>query len=467
MTHCGETVSTRAKIYLLFVTLLGLSLLPYCLYSVLTQPNPNWIFLAALTVITSCFAVKVKLAGQKGSLTICVSDFFIFASILLFGPAVAAVIGAIEATIASLRVRIKQPYKYLFNIAQVALGAFVVGQVFDRLAGGAITLGETRLADVPGLVAVALLCGLLYFMINSSLVAGAVGLATDQPFARLWWEHFLWISPTFFCNASTAAILFLCYRPMDFVVALAVVPLILGTYYAHRVKLQRQGQSEETAYTGSRLLGLAQLRFFEASLPRQAKAYILAIILAAVPVFFYCAYYSLTQPGMNWLYLAGLTILSTCFPVRMALYKDRMWITLSDIFVFAAMLHFGPQVAVMIAIVEALTFNFRMHVKGAYRRVFNLAQITIVAYLMGQLVELLLERVSLTDATQVGSGLILLGLSLICGLLYFLLTTGFTASAMALSNWRAFVPLWKRSLAWAPVTLGAAAVVSIVLTYLK
>ena len=42
--------------YLLFVTLLGLSLLPYCLYSVLTQPNPNWIFLAALTVIHSALS---------------------------------------------------------------------------------------------------------------------------------------------------------------------------------------------------------------------------------------------------------------------------------------------------------------------------------------------------------------------------------------------------------------------------
>ncbi len=195
MTHCGETVSTKARMYLLVVTLLGLSLLPYCLYSVLTQPNQNWIYLAALTVVTSCFAVKIQLAGTKGSLTICVSDFFIFASILLFGPAVAAVIGAVEASIASLRVRIKQPYKYLFNIAQVSLGAFVAGQVFDRLAGGAITLGGTRLEEIPGLVAVALLCGLLYFMINSSLVAGAVGLVMTQLFARLWRDHFLWISP--------------------------------------------------------------------------------------------------------------------------------------------------------------------------------------------------------------------------------------------------------------------------------
>ena len=195
--------------------------------------------------------------------------------------------------------------------------------------------------------------------------------------------------------------------------------------------------------------------------------YILAVIVAAVPVFFYCAYHALSRADMNWLYLAGLTVLATCFPVRIALYKDRMWITLSDIFVFAAMLHFGPQVAVMIAVIEALTFNLRMVVKGGYRQVFNLAQITVVAYLMSQAVALLVETVAPIDVTQFGSVVVLFVVSLICGLLYFLLTSGFIAGAMALSNWQAFVPLWKRSLAWAPVTLSGVGLASILFLYLN
>ncbi len=306
-------------------------------------------------------------------------------------------------------------------------------------------------------------------MINSTLVAGAVGLVTIQPLAKLWKDHFLWASPTPFINASTAAILVLSYKPMDLFVALAAIPLILGIYYAHKVKTYRQGtsESEDKGYVGSRLLRLSQKQFFKDSLPRQAKAYILVVIAAAVPVFLYCAYHALTQPGMNWLYLAGLTVLATFFPVRIALYKDRMWITLSDIFVFAAMLHFGPQVAVMIAVIEALTFNLRIRVKGAYRRAFNLAQITVVAYLMGQAVDLLLHQVAPVDATQAGSVLVLLALSLICGLLYFLMTSGFIAGAMALSDWRAFVPLWKRSLAWTPVTLSGVALASILFVYLN
>ena len=247
MTLFAETIPRKAKIYVLAITLVGCSLLPYCLYAVLNSPNGNWLYLVALTAVTSCFAVKVQLAaGKEASVTISVSDFFIFASILLFGPAVAVVIGAIEALIASLKVRIKQTYKYLFNVAQVALGAFIVAQVFDRLGGGTIALNSTRLVDVPGLVLVALFCGLLYFMINSTLVAGAVGLVTTQPLAKLWKEHFLWLSPTTFINASTAVLLFLSSRPIDLFAALAGVPLILGVYYAHRVKIHRQEASEDT-----------------------------------------------------------------------------------------------------------------------------------------------------------------------------------------------------------------------------
>ncbi len=468
MTLFAETIPPKAKIYVLAITLVGCSLVPYCLYAVLNSPNGNWLYLAALTAVTSCFAVKVQLAaGKEASVTISVSDFFIFASILLFGPAVAVVIAAIEGLIASLKVRIKQTYKYLFNVAQVALGAFLVAQVFDRLGGGNVSLDSTRLADVPGLLIAALLCGFLYFLINSTLVAGAVALVTSQPMAKLWKDHFLWLSPTTFINASTAVLLFLSSRPIDLFAALAGVPLILGIYYAYRVKIHRQEASEDTGYTGSRLLRLSQLRFFKDSLPAQAKAYILAVILAAVPVFFYCAYHALIQPDLNWFYLAGLTVLATCFPVRIALYKDRMWVTLSDIFVFAALLHFGPQVAVMMAVIEALTFNLRMGVKGAYRQAFNLAQITIVAYLMGQVVSLLLDKVAPLEIAQVGSVIVLLATSLICGLLYFLLTSGFIAGAIALSNWHDFVPLWKRSLAWAPVTLSGVAFASILASYLN
>ena len=146
---------------------MGLSLLPYCAYQTFYLSSSSWLYLAALTVITSCFAVKVQLAsGKRGSLTVSVSDFFIFAAILLFGPAVAVVIAAIEGLMSSLKVKIKRLYKYLFNIAQLALGAFVVGQVFNHLGGGPISLDATRPEEIPGLVFAALFCGLLYFMIQ-------------------------------------------------------------------------------------------------------------------------------------------------------------------------------------------------------------------------------------------------------------------------------------------------------------
>ena len=57
----------------------------------------------------------------------------------------------------------------------------------------------------------------------------------------------------------------------------------------------------------------------------------------------------------------------------------------------------------MIAVIEALTFNLRIRVKGAYRQVFNLAQITVVAYLMGQVVDLLLGKLPTLLLIPVGA----------------------------------------------------------------
>ena len=178
-----------------------------------------------------------------------------------------------------------------------------------------------------------------------------------------------------------------------------------------------------------------------------------------------CLVHAFQRVESGWLYLGGLTILATCFPVKIGLLKNRMWITLSDIFVFSAMFHFGPHVAVVIALVEGLTFNLRMKVTNFYRQLFNLAQVAVVAYLIGQLLELLLRRADFLPLEQVARGMMLLAAGLTAGLLYFLFTSGFVAGAVALSSRQSLVPLWKQTLVWTPLTLTAAALGSTIYLY--
>ena len=237
-----DPIPVRARLYVLAVITLGFAVALYCLSRIVDEASWQWLYLAGLTVVTSCFAIRIPLnLGKKGSLSISISDFCIFAALLLFGPAVAVVIAMIEAIISSLRVKIKRLYKVLFNVAQLALVAFVVGEVFYHLQGGSILLDGTQGLAFPALLVKVLFCSLLYFILNSVLVAAAMALVSRQSLTPLWKKNFLWASPTNLFNASVAAaVAFLTIQPIVFAFVLAVLPLILCTYYADRVNLYRQ-----------------------------------------------------------------------------------------------------------------------------------------------------------------------------------------------------------------------------------
>ncbi len=237
-----DPIPVPARLYVLAVITLGFAVALYCLSRIAAEASWQWLYLAGLTVVTSCFAIRIPLnLGKKGSLSISISDFCIFAALLLFGPDVAVLIAMIEAIVSSLRVKIKRLYKYLFNVAQLALVAFVVGEVFYQLQSGRIPLDWTQGIAVPPLLVKILFCSLLYFLLNSVLVAVAMVLVSGQSLTLLWKKNFLWASPTNLFNASVAAtVAFLTTQPIAFAIVLGVLPLILCTYYAYRINLCRQ-----------------------------------------------------------------------------------------------------------------------------------------------------------------------------------------------------------------------------------
>ncbi len=459
----GESLGLPVRVYVLSLIGLGIPLTLYCLAQVLQADNWNWAYLAGMAVLTSCFVIRIQLGTETGgSLSVTASDFCIFAALLFFGPPAAALIGATEGIVSSWRVGVKRLYKCLFNAAQLALVAFIVGQVFYRLGEWNVPPNSSQVRGLSGLLAKILFCAFLYFILNSGLVAVALSLVTKQRVAAMWKRNLLWASPTNFINASTAAILFFSFQPTSFWMALALVPLIVGIYYAYKISLSRDGavQASESGLTDS-----IQEPTRQDPLPRQAQGYLLAVILGALPLVISCLVHSFQRVESGWIYLGGLTILATCFPVKIGLLKNRMWITLSDIFVFSAMLHFGPHVAVVIALVEGLTFNLRMKVTNFYRQLFNLAQVAVVAYLIGQLFELLLRKPEFFPQEQISRGIMMLAAGLTGGLLYFLFTSGFVAGAVALSSNQRLVPLWKQTLVWTPLTLTAAALGSTIYLY--
>lgn len=237
----------RAKAYLLSVILLGLPVFLYCLYHALLHPDLNWVYLVAPTLITSYFPIRIPLGhGKRQSLSITVSDVFVFAAILLFGAEVAALLAVLEGLFSGLRVRIKRLYKQLFNLAHLALLSFLVAQVFYRLARVPAPLDSAYLqTDLSRFLIQMGLVALLYFVLNSGTVALAMSLATGQPFLEIWKGHFLWVLVGNFANAFLAAFLFRHFGEIPIYSIALVAPIVLAIYYGYKASHDRIRQAAQ------------------------------------------------------------------------------------------------------------------------------------------------------------------------------------------------------------------------------
>src|SRR5438876_6852389 len=158
--------------YVTCVIAAGLAVTAYSTVLLIIRPVSNqWMVLAALTLLTGSFSVKVPSIAAR----ISVSDAFVFASVLLYGPASATVIVALDSFVVSLWLNndSRSPVRSLFNLSAVALAIWLASKEFFWLVGvGPGDLShllplETRVWQLFALAS-------SYFLLNSWLVAIAL-----------------------------------------------------------------------------------------------------------------------------------------------------------------------------------------------------------------------------------------------------------------------------------------------------
>src|SRR5688500_9996325 len=124
-----RNLSLPGRAYVMCVSAIGLSIAVYSLAQMLVQPvSPQWLILAALTLLTGAFTVGIPKINARLS----VSDTFVFASVLLFGPTAGTITVLLDALIISLRLqhRSREPFRVIFNVALAALSTWVAAQIF-------------------------------------------------------------------------------------------------------------------------------------------------------------------------------------------------------------------------------------------------------------------------------------------------------------------------------------------------
>jgi putative nucleotidyltransferase with HDIG domain len=228
--------SRPARVYIGAVIALGMAVTAQSAYVVHSaQVPPHWLILAALTLLTGTFTIKVSSVGA----TISVSEAFVFTAVLLFGPAVATVIVALDCCVMSLWLRsdARSTLRTLFNLSSAALAIWLASHVFYLM--GNITPSVGGELDLARLAWPLFTLAALYFLLNSWLVAVALAAERHQNVFTLWRRHFQWLGLNYFGGASVATLFVSYTRSIDFSAVGIILPLLVTSYLTYRTALGR------------------------------------------------------------------------------------------------------------------------------------------------------------------------------------------------------------------------------------
>jgi diguanylate cyclase (GGDEF)-like protein/putative nucleotidyltransferase with HDIG domain len=234
----AQRLSYTGRFYVAAVTVVGIAIALHSLVAMATSPvSIQWFVLAGLTLLSGSFTVRIPTIPARLS----VSETFVFAAVLLFGAAAATVIVVLDTLVVSLwRARIYSAERVLFNAAAPAVAIWTASQSFYWLTGIA-PLSHSQvsiISIVPGLIALAA----IYFLLNSFLIAWAVGFEKRISAFVVWRRNFLWLSLNYFSGASVAALLLPYLYPVQpgFARILGILlPLLLISYLTFRTALGR------------------------------------------------------------------------------------------------------------------------------------------------------------------------------------------------------------------------------------
>lgn len=239
----SEFASLRptVKVYVAAVVLVGFGILAHSVHRLYVEPlGTQWVILAALTLLTGSFTVKVPSINAH----ISVSETFVFASVLLFGASAGAVTVLLECLIINFWIKHGRPvHRILFNITAPAIAIWVSGNIFFLISG--IEPYSKQSTPLPGLFLPLLAFTVLYFFLNSSLVAIALGLETDRSPVQIWWKNFTWLSVNYFSGASVAALIVTYTKELDFSTLAVIVPLLVVSYLTFRTAMGRVEDSNK------------------------------------------------------------------------------------------------------------------------------------------------------------------------------------------------------------------------------
>jgi putative nucleotidyltransferase with HDIG domain len=233
MSERTNRLSTKAQAYIALVVITGMFVVAASAYDLITQPlEPEWLILAALTLLTGSFSIKLPSVSAR----ISVSEAFVFAAVLMFGPSASTIIVALDAIILTTwsKRAARSKLRALFNVCAGATAIWLAAHLFRLLLPHIPAEPQLEQLLAPVLVLAA-----SYFVVNSSLVAIAVSFEEPGTPLSVWKNNFAWIGLNYLGGASVALLLVTYRQSIDMTALSVIVPLLVITYLTVRTSLGR------------------------------------------------------------------------------------------------------------------------------------------------------------------------------------------------------------------------------------
>ena len=426
--------------YISVIIALGAAVVAFSAYRVFHDGvSYQWLILAYLTVLTGAFTVGIPGVNSKFS----VSDTFIFINTILFGTAAGVLTGALDGLVGSIRCKTASQRKQTipFNTAVLGLSVFAAGEVFFKLFGrGPLSEGPST-----GLLKLALpvaLSALVYYLCNSTLVAGMLALFSGGNAIRLWRKGMLATLGVTLAGTAAGALIAFSVRSITPLTLLVVVPILVSIYFINMIYLGSTTKTDES-------VDLNHLSVVQRPAYRRFHYFMVALGMGFVVLLLRDIFSA--QINHQWLIVAALAVLAGFVTVKIPGIKIKL--SLADTFVFANIILFGPVVGGITAALDALAGSFRCKTKTRRMEftLFNMAEMALSAYIAGELFFRLLGQGPLSLHMRGSLGEIFLP-ALILAISYYLLNSMGVAVIVALQKRESIFRIWHQNLLWGLTT---------------
>jgi hypothetical protein len=156
--------------------------------------------LLAAALALSVFKLRLPLGNGASTMSLaCVADFV---ALMVEGAGLAMFLGAIGVLIqCTVRVRRRQPiHRAAFSAAAVVIAVQAAGLAWRALGGN---VSEATLTTTVLPLAA---CALVYYLVNASLVVGAISVSAAVSPVRAWSPAFWWSAPAYVLSSFIATL---------------------------------------------------------------------------------------------------------------------------------------------------------------------------------------------------------------------------------------------------------------------